>query len=424
MTLLVLLAGCGPSVAPSENGDGTGTGTDTESATSSSSSAGPISDDSTGEGLDSSSGAPPPPTQWCWEEHLLEDYSSNFSMRMVDLGGAAPPVLWRQPSPIAAPRHWATRLDAYGGSETLVFDIDVPASTWLQFGDIDGDGLTDGIDEGSPLQWFRGHPELGLVTDPEPLSLPANLRIRMITDFDGDGLADVVLGNNVYTDFTTAVGDGTGTFTEVDAHNFDPRGGYQISDVYPIDGGWTWFLLEHELCDSCPGHAVVLASIGADGTIGEHQRIEGVNMGVLVGSEDHDGDGVLDVLVTLWDAEAERTDLVWLDSSPEGVYEATTVVTDLPPSRALDVDGDHVLELLVADAPEGPVLLRWDGATLGPPEPILGLSVGTTSLEHGKGHGDLDGDGYADFLAWVLDMGDFGTVIGDKVWTLRPCDGA
>lgn len=428
--LPVLVIGCGPGVTPPSSADGsstTETGDDSTTA--------PSADASSDDGLDatgsssddggSSSGGEPVLTEWCLSEHVLDAYSSSENVRMVQLDERAPHVLWREPS--LASRHWASRIDVFGESEEVIFDIERPTLGFLQFGDIDGDGRTDAIDHnfGDGAQWFRGDPELGLALDPEPMVLPPGYGIRIIADFDGDGLADVAVGNNYYTDLVTALGDGTGVFTEVDSFNFDPRGGYQPAEFHSLQGGWEWFMVQHLLCDSCSGRGIALGSIGADGSIGEHQRIEGITVNRLLGSDDHDGDGVLDLLVTVFDPELDRTDLVWLDSSPEGQYEMTTVSTEISPYAVeLDVDGDHFNELFIKSMEDGPALRRWNGTELGPHEPVLDVDLAATSLQPDRGHGDVDGDGWTDFVGWVLTDGNSGIVTSEKVWTLRPCDGA
>jgi len=434
--LLVLVAGCGPGVAPPSSDDGSSTGMATTGDASTT--ALPTAESSTGGLYDSSSsgssgsgssssgsGGEPVPIEWCLSEHVLDSYWSNSVVRLVQLEARAPHVVWRHPT--SSSRHWASRIDVFGESEEVVFDIERPTLGFLQFGDIDGDGRTDAIDHnnGSGSQWFRGDPELGLALDPEPMVLPVGYGLRIIADFDGDGLVDVAVGNNYYTDLVTAFGDGTGVFTEADSFNFDPRGGYQPAELHSLQGGWEWFMVQHLLCDACSGRGIALGLIGADGSIGEHQRIEGITVNRLLGSDDHDGDGVLDLLVTVFDPELERTDLVWLDSSPEGQYEMTTVSTEISPYAVeLDVDGDHFNELFIKSMKDGPALRRWTGTELGPLELVLDVDLAATSLHVDMGHGDVDGDGWTDFVGWVLDQGNVGIVISHKVWTLRPCDGA
>jgi hypothetical protein len=125
----------------------------------------------------------------------------------------------------------------------LVNRTDITAAV---FGDVNNDGIpdlvamcTDQSGGEAILTWLGDGKGNFVQTTSEPVSLPASDQSQAstmtLTDLDGDGFLDVLLGSNQSGSLRMAINDGTGTMRPP-AHNAPYTGQQQSPDVYDEPG--------------------------------------------------------------------------------------------------------------------------------------------------------------------------------------------
>ena len=283
--------------------------------------------------------------------------------------------------------------------DEVEFDAALGGAVW---DDLDGDGLFDVaaslvFEQAIAVRYqSAGTPTLaGLVFEPATAYnvgwAPHDLTVRDLPD-PIDGLPDLVCANA--GDVSILFNQGDRRFLAARGHEVggEPRG-VTVRDL-DQDGNPDAIVL-----DQYQKQAVILRGLG-DGTFATAAEVpldptltETPGHAVVA---DFDGDGLEDVLVSVFDADEVRL----LRNPGASLAFGTPSLTDATPTGseplgmgAADFDGDGLLDVLVANSADNTVrLLKGDGA--GGFTPLLPFLLGAET--RAVLAGDLDGDGLAD----------------------------
>ncbi len=306
---------------------------------------------------------------------------------------------------------WAGDLDTRSPGEGL-------AQTYGAYaGDFDGDGAPDlalptevgddvrmvmndgcGNFSSPPVQW-----NLGQDTSPS-----ANEG----ADFNGDGLIDIAVANNVGDSIAVLLGDGTGGFSTVTLYpsGAQPRG----LCVLDAEGDGDVDIVTAHRGSSDLG----LFLNQGDGTFGAMMAFEGGGGGeTSVAAADANGDGWTDLFVAHF--TSSQLTVLLNDGAGGFAVSATRPIANGPWSIALgDVDNDGAVDAVSCGSTAGRVsVLLGDGA--GGLAPHFQLDVGNFPIAADLG--DLDGDTDLDLVCsnfatddWTVYLNQGNAVFGGR----------
>jgi len=242
---------------------------------------------------------------------------------------------------------------------------------------------------------FRLKSELKLLPV-SPLAFPfhheENIPVTIAAgDFNGDGRPDLIVGsvwNNEYSNqIALFAGKGDGTFAapvvtrlnarpiEVQVADFNGDG---ISDVAVISRSQT------------PGgeNRLRVLTGSKDGILKSAwmTRLDADPSALFIA--DFDGDGKLDLAVS-----ANPYDFVVARGKGDGKFAEPVRVCQCTVSRVVDLNGDHLPDLVVHNQPYAAVRMNTGNGLFGPPRRIGRLEFGGR-----VGAADLNGDGFPDLI--------------------------
>ena len=235
-----------------------------------------------------------------------------------------------------------------------------PASTakYVGSGDFDGDGHADLLfydpSTAASQVWLLNGTSTYLRTAPFLTGMVSTLAARAVGDFDGDGLADVLLVDSSTNALSVALGDGRGGAR---ATNFvqalAPE--WSVSGIGDFNADGTTDVL---LRSSLTGTVIVIA-MGGGAAI--HQTTLGTNVAAnwsIQGTGDFNGDGVSDVL---WRDSSTGDVGAWLLSSSVSiqsyVYPQRGVTSNWSIQTTGDFNGDGVTDVAWRDSSTGNIAL-------------------------------------------------------------------
>lgn len=297
-----------------------------------------------------------------------------------------------------------------------------PDALW--FVDADGDGFGDPDAALSSCDATDADvSNAGDCDDADPSVSPIAVEICDLIDNDCNGLADeddpAVEPRTQVPLFLDEDGDGYGTDAYVGDHcPSSGLGAVERGDCDDTDPDVSPGALElpdpaDQTCDDEPTYA--LAGTLTQG-IGHDTALE--EFGAAIWTRDLDGDGALDLLTGLPDADSETGELVWQEASVSTDFSVPTAslatwtgtgpgsrvgaavlpvgdfdgdgVDDLLVTDAIGDDGEPAVLLLSTDTPSGDV----SGSSWAWSSAVVGTGLGQVLLDLG----DIDGDGQTEVL--------------------------
>jgi hypothetical protein len=269
----------------------------------------------------------------------------------------------------------------------------------IEFGDMNGDGLTDviAINGDEPSKYYvNDNGAFDKDTEGVNIGLSADTAIGLTaTDMDGDGLMDLLFSNKMYTN------PGSGIFTAAsEAIGIQDATSVGVAD---LDGDGL-----DDLVLALPGECVLYLNEGTVGSpvFAESPGAKFVLDDGLVGSEppvltvaDVDSDGDVDIVV----ASRSGENLVYenLDAGTGSfTYTHHTIGSQTADSRAVlvtDINNDGDLDIIVANYGTRNAVFLGDGSAdfSGINPTSFGGNQDTTSIALA----DMDGDGFDDIIA-------------------------
>lgn len=360
LTIWLLVVGLGGCVAKIELGDDDASSSsgDASPTTTSASSTTPTSTESVGTDDDTSGESTGAPAGWCLETILLEGETPPALPIVADVDGDGVPELWSSEyaGTVATLSPFTVAID--GTVSALAPSIRDGA--FRRFADIDGDGLDDGVFEGTDdtLWWLPGRSDATLGEDPLPLSFPETTAYGAAwSDANGDGIADVLRARTDPATIELWIGDGDG--------------GFELVQEQPVVGVDAFF-----------AHAEIIPST-------EPPFLPEVRGFALEIDNGAIGFGIERALA-----------VATVDGS--SMLQISTATDYRPWQRAIgigELDGQAPADLLgVVDSRE---VVLWHGAAGGGfmPQPIASLQDELT----GAAVGDFRGDGTRDILVATID---------------------
>ena len=293
-------------------------------------------------------------------------------------------------------------------------------------GDVDGDGHTDLVTISEPIAVTSADQltvlygdGAGAVTQRVDMHNPRGaVGPPVITDADGDGATDVILGGRW-------VVHGTGTrrlrAPELSAYSVGGSRSVQVADVDRSG--------RMDLILARPGAPISVTPFGADRYLGAPTSCNGPGEGLYRAVRDITGDGLVDVFTS------DGTNLsVWVGRGGCSFGPEQSSALAIFTSRYVAVDGDAMLDLVFATQGGVAVSLATAPGQFGPP--VLSAFSGYAAR---LAAGDFNGDGHIDVM--VLDddaatatvmNGDAGRSLtagqviswppGETVWYPTPAD--
>jgi len=228
----------------------------------------------------------------------------------------------------------------------------------IRFLDINGDGLTDVMHgEEASYSWWANNGDgsftgpLWMINDPDyPLD---NSKTRLL-DINGDGLTDVMYGEgNGFRSYLVWINDGDGSFTE---------GSMCHSPVYPADNSYMRFLDMNAdgLTDALYGEAGSYIVWINNGNICFQPQVNMTNSPSYNANDtkmlflDMNGDGLTDVMYGHESAQIGYK--LWLNNGNNGFDGPINMVNEPPYSadrsdiRFLDMNADGITDVIFAEA--------------------------------------------------------------------------
>jgi len=305
-----------------------------------------------------------------------------------------------------------------------VSTIDIGAYSTPTTTDLDADGLVDllvGTDAGTIVRYeqiavgqpgYPGFTTPGTTLTANTVGAPAtfgtldvgNFAKPTVTDLDGDGLLDLLVGEGtgtvlryeqtaagatsfnalgaITTATTVASGTGLGQYVKPTIADIDGDG---LLDM--LVGGESGRILRYEQTAVNSGTFTLIGNLTTNGTtmIDSGVTANGVSKPLLV---DYDGDGLLDLLIGNVDGYVERYEQIAVNSDRFALIgNLSNGTTDLDagtyaaPAMA-DLDGDGLLDLLLGNA-DGTILRYEQGAATPSPLPVVLVSFTARAAANG-----------------------------------------
>jgi uncharacterized protein (DUF2141 family) len=290
--------------------------------------------------------------------------ATSLSVTVPRVGSAAPLQVTTLGGPLLTNRFTATRLSPslnYALQTNTFNAIDVGDNSAPALADFSGNGQLDlliGEADGSLTHYEQSAPNSGtfvlITANFNGIAVGANA-VPTVTDLDGDGLLDLLIGRDngriAHWEQTTA---GTTSFAEVDnSFNSIDVGDGAAPAIGDLDGDGLLDLL----VGTATGAVQHFEQSAADGL--EFSLVTATFNGIAVGTNavpavaDLDGDGRLDLLVGAGDGTLRHYEQGAANSLTfalvTAAFNAIDVVTRATPILA-DVDGDGLLDLLIGKA--------------------------------------------------------------------------
>lgn len=255
-------------------------------------------------------------------------------------------------------------------------------------GDLNGDGWTDFVVPNEISRDIRvlmndGTGGFGPFTI-HPLPNGQSPSTNEGSDYNGDGIIDVAVGNAGGDSVAVFVGDGTGSFSSV--RNFHSASGVRGLTVMDLDGDGHMDIVTANRI----GDKIALLRNNGDGTFAQRVLLEanGSQETACV-SADANGDGILDLFVG---AFFSREIILMLGDGNGGLtFSHKVTVTGQPWMIAVgDVDGDGNVDVISANSSGNNVTIVRGNGTGQLHTPV---SYPTGSFPLAIDVGDIDGDG-------------------------------
>lgn len=258
------------------------------------------------------------------------------------------------------PRFWVLRGTENGGFEPsprAPFVVDAtPHLHTLAVDDFDGDGALDVVTDSWPesrLLFVAGQGDGSFKTPGVSFAVPeAPLLNLRSADMNGDGFGDIVTPAHDLGSVTVLLGDGQGTFAQVQGSPFKSFGGFSTLELGDVNrDGFVDVIEVHRSDQSTQYKTDALSILLNDGTGALSHAVGSPIFGLPKRSHqlavgDLDGDGWLDV-VTLGES---NSDIAAFFGSPEGISLAgIDPAVHRPRGVCLgDFDGDGKSEVVVS----------------------------------------------------------------------------
>ena len=281
----------------------------------------------------------------------------------------------------------------------------------LAVGDFDGDGIADVVIADrteSGFHWLRGNGEGGF-SPPEHTPTGAWIEGIAAADFDGDGRLDVVFTDTSEDRVAFALGDGAGGFSVVSSiFTGDEPGLLAVAD-FNEDG------LPDAVSATTSAWVRYVESAGGGG-VASTQRLDTGAGPKSVAAGDFDGDGHADVAV----AEVQHDRVTIFLGDGTGLFAPADPIPVVRPEgiAAGDFDSDGVFDVAVAGAGEGSVVVASSVAIGGPFE--RRATIAPVSAPRFIATGDLDADSFLDLVAIGFAERDVFPFVGDGAFSFSP----
>ena len=225
-------------------------------------------------------------------------------------------------------------------------------------------------------------------------------------DFNGDGVLDIACANSDSNDVTILLGDGKGGFTQAPGSPYPVGTSPQAIAVGDLNGDGQADIIVGNYGSN---NLTVLTGLGAGTFAAASFNAGGGPRGVAVA--DLDGDGKLDVAVADYNDSTVRI----LLGDGSGAFRTTSLTLPTgqgPQAVAIaDLDGDGFLDLLIADSGSNDLtVLLGNGA--GAFRPANGSPYSTGQYPTAIGIADLNGDGILDVMVANRDSASITVLIG------------
>ena len=281
---------------------------------------------------------------------------------------------------LRAPAHFALPATYPGGGG--------PRS--IAAGDVNGDGITDlvmGDNNYGGTSLLLGRADGTFKPGPTPFA-GGTPRSIALGDLNGDGRLDLVMASGGGYENRVAFGNGDGTFAPAQTLSSDSSVAVTLAD---IDGNG-----KLDVVTSGPGDAVTVRPGAGDGTVGAPTTYPAASNPVSVAVADLNGDGTPDIV------EAGDT-LAILLQRQDGTFPPATILSGFSQSRIAigDLNGDGRPDLAVTNFYGAKVFVlinNGDGTFASP----VGYDVG--QLPAGVTIADVNHDGKPDLITGNLDQ--------------------
>ncbi len=363
------------------------------------------------------------PVQLCLQRHPLAELTGIDDVRFQDVDGDGVPQAWLVDD-VWDPQHERQNisLTAWSIDDSGGMQIDVMQSVGgaaRVFVDVDGDGHLDLVAmdwmRDNAMFWLPGTEDGTFVDSPTPFAWPGgDLVFRDFgppwRDVDGDGIADVFVGED--TQLRLWVGDGTGGFAPA---GLTPLGLDYPEALAPVAGA-------SDLVVALSGNGAIgfglqsgadVLRVDAGGALASlAQWAPGDGTFEIVLAQDRVGDPGIDLLVRYQDTSAAYVRL--LTSNGAG-FDETSLAESVRDIRAGDFEGTGQPSVLVVDDAQQVQLWRGTGDPSEDAVALQGQLGPTPDGNFVRSVGDFDGDGADELIVYH----------GDSTWELAqvvPCE--